>query len=446
MTIHTPAPDTAPRYTSYPTSPHFHAGVDGAMARHWMSAMADGEPISLYVHIPFCDRLCWFCACHTRHTRRYEPVATYLDTLVQEIALVGSALPAETRISSIHLGGGSPTMLIPSDLRRLLDAIRRAFTLLPDASVSIEIDPNDMDVARLDAMADLGVTRASLGVQDFEPNVQKAINRDQSFAQTRAVVDGLRSRGISAINLDLVYGLPHQTTENVKATVGRCLELRPERFAIFGYAHVPWFKKHQTMIDETWLPGPAARLEQAVQAGRLIRRHGYVPIGIDHFALPDDSLARAAGSGRLKRNFQGYTDDQCETLIGLGPSSISRYRTGYAQNSPAMGDYVRAVAAGSLPVCRGVAITQEDRVRGWVIERLMCDFGFSVAQLLALDPRIGTVLITQAEQIAKRPDAHLMREGDRFIIPEKSRGLTRLIAARFDAHLGHGSARHSAAV
>lgn len=444
MTVHSPLPDTAPRYTSYPTAPHFHAGVDATVAEAWMRGVPGGASISLYVHVPFCDRLCWFCACHTRHTLRYEPVAAYLETLYREISIVAALLPAGIRVSSVHFGGGSPTMLAAPDMLQLMAAIRGAFTLTPDTSVNIEIDPSDMDAARLDAMAEIGVTRASLGVQDFDPNVQNAINRHQSFELTRAVVDGLRTRGIAAINLDLVYGLPHQTAESVEATVLRCLELRPDRFAIFGYAHVPWFKKHQTKIEEAWLPGPAARIEQAARAARLITSDGYAAIGIDHFALPLDSLAKAAAAGRLQRNFQGYTDDECETLIGLGPSSISRFREGYAQSNPAMGEYVRAIAAGTLPVVRGKTISAEDRVRGWVIERLMCDFGFAVPDLLRLDLALGAMVLREAEELVS--GGQLVRRGDRYEIPGGLRARTRIVVAHFDTYLSHGAARHSLAV
>ncbi|MCX7304897.1 MAG: oxygen-independent coproporphyrinogen III oxidase [Hyphomicrobiales bacterium] len=444
MTVHVPSADTAPRYTSYPTAPHFHGGIDADAVQGWLRQVADSESVSLYVHIPFCDRLCWFCACHTRHTLRYEPVAAYLEKLHAEIAMIAALLPSGASISSIHFGGGSPTMLTPEDLIRLMHAIRGAFAVASDAAVSIEIDPNDMDEARLDAVAQVGATRASLGVQDFDPRVQRAINRVQSFEQTRLVVDGLRQRGVRAVNLDLVYGLPHQTIESMENTVARCLELRPDRFAIFGYAHVPWFKKHQTMIQETSLPGPAERLDQAARAAEIILEGGYAAVGIDHFALPGDSLARAAASGRLRRNFQGYTDDRSETLVGLGPSSISRYREGYAQNSPAMGDYTRAIAAGALPVARGIALNQEDRIRGWVIERLMCEFGFVTSELLRMDGSIGALVLREAEILVQ--SGQLRRQGERYLLAPAMRTRVRLVAAQFDSYLKRSAARHSLAV
>ncbi|MCV0397178.1 MAG: oxygen-independent coproporphyrinogen III oxidase [Rhizobiaceae bacterium] len=446
MSLHSPTSDTAPRYTSYPTAPHFHSGIDSATVSRWMGRVGSDEPISLYVHIPFCDKLCWFCACHTRHTLRYEPVADYLGLLRREIRLVADRLNGRGIVQSLHLGGGSPTMLRPDDIRRLAETLRGSFRFSGDAAFSVEIDPSDMDEDRLDGLASIGVTRASLGVQDFDPRVQRAINREQGFDLTRDMVEGLRARGIMAINLDLVYGLPHQTVDSVIATVDRCLELAPDRIALFGYAHVPWFKKHQSMIDEAWLPGPEARLELARRAAERIVGAGYIAVGIDHFGRPGDPLAMAMAERRLRRNFQGYTDDVCDTLIGLGPSSVSRYREGYAQNSPAMGHYVRAIEAQALPVCRGIALSTEDRIRGWLIERLMCDFGFSILDLLALDSDLGGTIVAEAEYVARHAPRELVLSGDRFQIPDSSRAYARSIAARFDTYLARGIARHSAAV
>jgi oxygen-independent coproporphyrinogen-3 oxidase len=438
--------DTAPRYTSYPTAPHFHAGVGAAQVQRWLGLVEPAEPLSLYLHIPFCDKLCWFCACHTRHTLRYEPVARYLDVLIEEIDLVSRILDGRGVVEAIHFGGGSPTMLKPTDLKRLDRALRQSFRISPTLSLAVEIDPSDMDEARLDALAEIGLTRASLGVQDFDPRVQDAINRYQSRDLTAGVIDGLRSRGIVAINLDLVYGLPHQSEEGIAETVSQCLEMAPDRIALFGYAHVPWFKKHQTMIDEAVLPSPKARIRQSQSAARQITRRGYMPIGIDHFALPDDSLSRAADRGSLRRNFQGYTDDACETLIGMGLSSVSRYRQGYAQSHPDMSSYVQAVAKGRLPSARGIELSHEDKVRAWIIERLMCDFKFSISELKASAPDLAPMLLSLADGIARDGSGHLARMEDSYVIPEEARSFARATAARFDAYITLGSARHSSAV
>ncbi|MGE0500554.1 MAG: oxygen-independent coproporphyrinogen III oxidase [Rhizobiaceae bacterium] len=436
--------ESVPRYTSYPTAPHFHAGIGDTTVREWLGAVEPCEPVSLYLHIPFCDRLCWFCACHTKQIRRYEPVAQFLVALRDEIELVAAARSG-LRVGAVHFGGGSPTMLRPDGLIDLDRSLRNAFDYSPGTSVCVEIDPNDMDEARLDALAAIGLTRASLGIQDFEPRVQAAINREQGFDVTSSVVEGLRRRGIGSVNFDLLYGLPHQTIESIAATVRLVLSLGPDRLALFGYAHVPWFKKHQTMIDEAWLPGAEDRLAQSLVAADMIRQAGYVQIGLDHFAKPCDSLAVAAARGRLRRNFQGYTDDACETLVGLGPSSVSRYAQGHAQNVHSTGEYRRLVAEGRLPVIRGVDLSADDRVRGWVIERLMCDFGFDAQEARTrFGPRADPILATAAT--LSEIERLLERRGERFIVPDAERVLVRTIAARFDAYLPGGAARHSVAV
>ncbi|MDX8451854.1 oxygen-independent coproporphyrinogen III oxidase [Mesorhizobium sp. VK9D] len=439
--------DNVPRYTSYPTAPHFHPGIDAVTVRGWMNALDADDEISLYLHIPYCDRLCWFCACHTKQTRHYAPVATFLRSLHKEIETVGGLVGGRGRVRAVHFGGGSPTMLKPDDILMLGRALRDRFVFLDDASLSVEIDPNDMDEGRLDAFAAIGMTRASLGVQDFDPNVQKAINREQSFALTKSVVEAVRARGVLSVNLDLLYGLPHQTCESVAATVAQALTLAPDRLALFGYAHVPWFKKHQTMIDEAWLPDSAARLAQSQLAARLIVDAGYEALGLDHFAKPEDTLAVAARSGKIRRNFQGYTEDQCETLIGLGPSSISRYRQGHAQNIVATGEYQKAVNSGELAIARGVEFSLDDLARGWVIERLMCNFTFSAVDLVERFGAVGQTLLCEASRMAISGAGQLLRlDGENFVVPEKSRPLVRTVAARFDKYLSNGTGRHSPAV
>ncbi|MER9295400.1 oxygen-independent coproporphyrinogen III oxidase [Mesorhizobium sp. M0621] len=439
--------ENVPRYTSYPTAPHFHAGVDAVVCRGWLEALEGGDEISLYLHIPYCDRLCWFCACHTKQTRDYEPVAAYLRSLYAEIATVGGLVAGKGRVRAVHFGGGSPTMLEPVDIMMLGTVLRDNFDFLGGATISVEVDPNDTDEARLDALAETGMTRASLGVQDFDPKVQKTINREQSFLQTKLVVDGVRSRGVESVNLDLLYGLPHQTRESVSSTVAQALTLEPNRIALFGYAHVPWFKKHQTMIDEAWLPGPEERFAQSQLAAHAILDQGYQAIGLDHFAKPGDALALAARAGTLHRNFQGYTDDCCETLIGLGPSSISQFRQGYVQNMAWTAEYGRMVADGGLAAVRGIALSDDDRLRGWIIERLMCDFAFSAIDLVERFGEAGQRLLLQSSSMALHDAVRLLElDGDRFVVPAESRPFVRSIAARFDKYFETGTARHSAAV
>lgn len=358
--------------------------------------------------------------------------------------MVGAHIDARAPVSAIHWGGGSPTMLRPGDLLALKAALGAAFALTPDCALGLEIDPNDMDDEKLDALAAAGLTRASLGIQDFDARVQRAINREQSFSTTARVVEGLRARGVGSVNFDLLYGLPHQTEESLVSTVDRALSLRPDRVALFGYAHVPWFKKHQTMIDEAALPGTAARVAQADAAMARMLAAGYRPVGIDHFALPGDGLAGAARDGRLRRNFQGYTDEPHETLIGLGPSAVSRYREGFAQAAVATGEYRRLVDKECLPAVRGIALSLDDHARGWVIERLMCDFGFSVSRLSALFGAAADPILRDAA-LAGQSVPGFVREGDRFAITREPRLLARIVAARFDAYARQGTARHSCA-
>lgn len=436
-----------PRYTSYPTAPHFNAAISATTYGSWLRALPKGASASLYVHIPYCDRLCWFCACHTKQTRKYDPIHSYLIALAGEIDAVASLCGSKLNISALHLGGGSPTMLKPEHILSLGRRLRDKFAFASDAEISVEMDPNDMDEARFDALASIGMTRASLGVQDFDERVQQAINREQTFEQTKAVVDAVRARGARSVNLDMLYGLPHQTLESIAATTDKLLSLQPDRIALFGYAHVPWLKKHQTMIDEALLPDASARLEQAEVASQRILAAGYEAVGMDHFALPSDSLAVAARSGTLRRNFQGYTTDQADALIGLGASSIGLLPQGYVQNMPATGEYERRVLAGGLATVRGFAISNADRMRAWVIERLMCDFSFSRCELLSLFGDGAHSVIVEAELLAANDrDGVFVRAGNRFVVTERGKPFVRSIAAAFDSYLGEGTARHSIAV
>lgn len=436
-----------PRYTSYPTAPHFHAGVTSADYAGWLGALPAGTDLSLYVHIPFCDRLCWFCGCHTKQVLRYDPIAAYLPAVQLEMEEVARRLDGRGGATALHLGGGSPSMLRPDDLIALAQRVRQLFRPRPDFEFSIEIDPNDMTEDRYDAFAAAGVSRISIGVQDFDPKVQQAINRLQSFEQTRAVVEGMRQRGVASVNLDVLYGLPHQTVGSVEATIEQALALAPDRLALFGYAHVPWMKTHQRMIDETLLPDAAERLRQSTAAAARIVAAGYVAIGLDHFARPTDRLAIAAAAGQLRRNFQGYTTDAAPALIGLGASSIGSLPQGYVQNVTATGEYIRAIKARGLATARGIALSSEDRMRGWVIERLMCDLNISIAELRhRFGAAAEAVLIEMAYAAQGDADGVVEFDGRRFAITEAGRPYVRSVAAAFDTYLGTGAGRHSVAV
>lgn len=437
----------APRYTSYPTAPHFHAGVGEDTYQQWLAGLPAGSTLSLYVHIPFCDRLCWFCACNTKQVRRYAPLERYLQSLHREIETVAGLIDGKARVAAVHFGGGSPTMLEPRDMIALDAQLRSRFRFMPNAEVSVEIDPNDMDEARFDALATIGMNRASLGVQDFDARVQKAINREQSFEATKAVVDAVRARGATSVNLDLLYGLPHQNEAGVASTVEQALTLGPDRIALFGYAHVPWMKKHQTMIDEAALPGPMERYRQFERAASVISAAGYHAIGLDHFAKPGDRMAIASREGWLRRNFQGYTCERAEALIGLGASAVGQLPQGYVQNAPASADYERRVAASGLAVVRGFELSGADRMRAWIIERLMCDLSFSRCDLLGRFGEAARTVIAEAEYLAAADrDGIFARRGNRYVVTARGRPFVRSIACAFDSYFGSGAGRHSAAV
>ncbi|MEZ5871210.1 MAG: oxygen-independent coproporphyrinogen III oxidase [Nitratireductor sp.] len=436
-----------PRYTSYPTAPHFHDGIDRHRYCRWLSQIREGEPVSLYIHVPFCDRLCWFCGCHTKHTLKYEPVEAYLRVVEREIDLVTAAIGKRVELRELHLGGGSPSLVRACDMASIAQRLCAAFDMSDQSRISVEIDPSDLDAGDCSGLEALGMNRASIGVQDFEPVVQKAINRIQTFEDTARVAEALRRAGARSLNMDALYGLPHQSVATVLKTLEQVVSLKPDRIALFGYAHVPWMKTHQRMIDEAALPGIEERFEQASEAGDFLVKCGYQRIGIDHFALPTDSLAIAATQGRLRRNFQGYTDDPCEVLLGLGGSSIGRLPQGHVQNITATGNYVAAVNKGELPIAKGIAFTDEDRTRARVIEMVMCNFAIDTAVLRKEFGVEAETVISEAGRLADEDrDGLLVKSGDNFVMPEASRPFARTVAAKFDTYLDSGKARHSSGV
>ncbi|MBD3837246.1 oxygen-independent coproporphyrinogen III oxidase [Brevundimonas sp.] len=369
----------APRYTSYPTAAQFTPDIDAATWRDWLAAAPTDAAISLYLHVPFCKRLCWYCGCNTRAMNRVAAMESYIDLLLAEADLVLSAIGRRVRVGSIHLGGGTPNMLPPEALERLFAGLAARFDLGDCFEIAAELDPEVLTEDWVRAAGRIGLTRASLGVQDLSPQVQAAVNRPESFETIRWAAGALREQGVVSLNLDLMYGLPLQTVEHVVTTLGQVTTLKPERIALFGYAHVPWMKPHQKLIRDADLPGAQARFVQSQAAARYLTGKGWRAIGLDHFALPHDSLAAAQRAGRLRRNFQGYTTDEAPALIGLGASSISHTPQGYVQNLTQEREWRAAVGRGRLPVARGVALTAPDRFIAELIERLMCDFAVDVA-------------------------------------------------------------------
>ena len=437
----------APRYTSYPTAVQFSGAVDAATHRDWLAGLSPDQAVSLYLHIPFCARLCWYCGCHTRATTRTEPVTEYVDRLLDELALLEAATPGRLRARDIHFGGGTPNMLSRDDLNRLFKAIRHVFRVSPGATVAAELDPAVLTRDWVRAAAFHGLSRASIGVQDLSPRVQAAVNRIEPFEVIERAVGWLREAGVLSVNLDLMYGLPRQTVADVNNTLDAVLTLKPERLALFGYAHVPWMKANQQLIQDSELPGPAERLDQSEFASERLQREGYVRIGLDHYALPDDELARALAEQRLHRNFQGYTTDANSVLLGVGVSSISRLPQGFVQNQGLERNWRDAILRGELPTARGVALTDDDRFRSEIIERLMCD--------LAVD--VDAIRARHADAIGEGPDLEeaflrlqpfiddglVVVDGARLTVTEAGRPLVRSMAAVFDAYLDPNAGRHS---
>ena len=437
---------SVPRYTSYPTAPHFSAAIGKNQARDWLAALSADASLSLYLHVPYCEAICNYCGCHTKAVRRAGPLDDYTETLLAEIALLAARTPAR-RVTHIHWGGGTPSLLGPDRLKRLADALATHFELGGIVEHAIELDPRTVDAPLAAGLAAMGVTRASLGVQDLNHHVQVAIGRVQPDGVVAAAVAHLRAVGIHAINLDLMYGLPEQTEADVERTARLAAALAPSRLAIFGYAHVPWFKVHQKRIDAAKLPGAAARMAQAEVARRVLCEAGYEIIGLDHFARPQDDMAIAQREGRLRRNFQGYTTDVADALLPMGVSSIGRLPQGFVANATDMGGWRRAVEAGELSINRGVAFTQQDLTRAAVIERLMCDFAVDYGALAEAMLGDAAALDDAAPLLEERAGEGIaVVEGRRVSVPEAARPFVRLVAAAFDAYLASQQARHSVAV
>ncbi len=442
-----------PRYTSYPTAPHFHTGIDGNVYAGWLRDLPEEADLSLYIHVPYCREICHYCGCNTKATHQDAPLFAYGETLLREIAMVGELIGTRRRVVHIHWGGGTPSMLPAKalvDIRQMLD---RYFAMAPTLEHAIELDPRLVSKPLAETLAKIGITRASLGVQDVDLQVQEAIGRVQSYECVQNASTWLREVGITSLNFDLMYGLPFQTDDTIRDTVAKTLALKPSRIALFGYAHVPWMKKHQRLIDENALPDAARRVELAAVAHQALTEGGYVAVGMDHFALPDDDMAVALKQGELHRNFQGYTTDTAEDLIGFGVSSIGHLQQGYAQNASDVGTWRREIEAGRLPIARGVALDTDDRARGKIIERLMTNYAVDLAPIAE---RYGLPLASFDESVAKLAelveDGLCDIDGSKIVLREAGYPYVRIAAAAFDTYLGKAptsaghAPRHSMAV
>lgn len=423
-----------PRYTSYPTAADFTGAVGESDAAHWAASVAPGKPLSVYLHIPFCETLCWYCGCATSAPNGYRRVGEYAARLKAEIDVWARALGDHGGIGHLHFGGGSPNALHTDDFNALIAALRGRIGIRPGAEIAVELDPRTMHDGQVEAFAAAGVTRASLGVQTLAPAVQTAVNRIQPPDMVAGLVASLKSASVAAINMDLMYGLPHQTTEDVVAAAQFAAEQGAARISVFGYAHLPWFAKHQKAIDEAALPDLMGRLEQAGAAADALVAAGYLPIGLDHYARADDALAVAYQEGRLRRNFQGYADDPCETLIGMGATSISQFREGFVQNLKDRKAWSETVAAGRLPLERGITLTPDDRLRARAIERLMCDLAVDAAEVCGEMDAPESSLDDALDRARALQTAGLCTvSGTRIDVPDAARLFLRTVAQCFDA-------------
>ncbi|KAA5604875.1 oxygen-independent coproporphyrinogen III oxidase [Roseospira marina] len=436
-----------PRYTSYPTAPHFSQEVGPETYARWLGELDPATPLSLYTHIAYCEEMCWFCGCHTKITKRYDPVADYLDALLTEIDMIAGLMPARMGFKFMHFGGGSPTVLKAEDFTRLIRHLRDRFEMLDGAEIAVEMDPRTATEDYVKAMAEVGVTRASIGVQDFEAQVQEAVHRVQPYELVAQVVEWLRKYGITDINMDLMYGLPFQTTESIQHTIDRALALKPRRVSYFGYAHVPWMRTHMKMIPEDALPSVPERWSQYLNGSARFAHNGYVTVGLDHFAAPDDELALALNKQALHRNFQGYTTDSAPALVAFGASGIGSLPQGYVGNQGEIGAYKRTVRAGTPPITRGLAISHDDKLRRAIIERLMCDLGVDLETVAAEYGAKASDFQKELDQLSDlEADGVVIRDGSRLRVTEMGRPLVRAVCAKFDQYLNVGEKRHSQAV
>jgi len=431
-----------PRYTSYPTAADFSACVTAKDHASWLGRLDAREDVSLYLHVPYCREICLYCGCNTKKAARDNVIDAYRRALEAEIEMVAGLLKETPGVARLHWGGGTPSILGPDGLRSVLTVLRRAFPFKPGFEHAIELDPRHVTKELADGLAELGITRASLGVQDVNPLVQAAIGRLQPLAMIESAVARVRAAGIGSLNFDLIYGLPLQTTESIRKTCAHVVAMEPDRIACFGYAHLPRLKANQRRIDETKLPSQDQRIEQADAMAEALVAAGYQRIGIDHFAKPGDELARAATSGRLHRNFQGYTDDASCVLLGLGASSISTFADGFVQNVSDVPRYVRAITSGALASARGCRIDENDRLRGLVIERLMCDFAVDLAAV-APDTDFSEELAMLAPM---RRDRLVAIDGNKVTMTEDGRAVVRVVAAVFDTYRRAQPAQFSKAV
>lgn len=421
----------APRYTSYPPATQFQPVTAGNRLLYLEDLKKTDQAVSVYVHIPFCRELCLYCGCHSIITKRAERVTTYLVALHREIALLREALGRKLPLAHLHFGGGSPSTLLPGQFGALMDELRRSFDFQDGAELAVELDPRTTSPALVGKMAAEGVNRVSLGVQDFNKQVQELIHRIQPYELVAEVMQTLRAQGITAINLDVMYGLPGQSPATVAETAQKVLTLNPTRISLFSYAHVPAMKPYQKKLETAGLPDDLTRLAEESAARRVFVEAGYEQIGIDHFAKPDDPLSLAMQAGQLQRNFQGYTDDPSPLMVGLGASSISDVGSAYVQNEPDLEAYQRRILAGELPIRRICPRSAEDNLRGAIISALMCNFAVDLEKFTDRPEQFAPALAALTPYVA---GGLVKRNGYRIEVDTTYRMAVRAVCTAFDSY------------
>jgi len=433
---------SGPRYTSYPTADRFVEAYGEGSLRHRLderAARGKGDPLSLYVHLPFCDTVCYYCGCNKVVTRDHGRSAKYINTLGTEMALVATTLAAEgrPRYSQLHWGGGTPTFLSREEMGTLMGLIDRSYERTPEAEMSLEVDPRRVEAGRMAYLAQLGFNRLSVGVQDFDARVQQAVHRIQTEEETRRVIDEARASGFRSVNLDLIYGLPLQTLDSFNTTLDKVLDISPDRIALYSYAHLPSVFMPQRRIREADLPAPETKLQILTLAIGRLTGAGYVYIGMDHFAKPGDELTIAQSQGRLQRNFQGYSTQAGSDMLGFGVSSIGRVGPSYYQNVKTLPGYYAAVEAGHLPVWRGIELTADDLVRRAVIQSLICNFRLSIESIeLSWLIDFRTYFAEEMRDLQRLADDGLVElQPDWIVVTPKGRLLVRVVCMVFDQYL-----------
>ncbi len=432
---------TAPRYTSYPTANHFSDGVSPDRYAGWLAAIPADQAVSLYLHVPFCKTMCTYCGCHTKIIPSYDPAADYVETMLKEIDLVAGHLGRAQPVAHVQWGGGTPTFLTTEDMTRIFTRLRERFAFREDVEIGVEIDPRTIAREKIEALAALGVNRISFGVQDFDPQVQEVINRVQPYEQVKEVTEWARAAGIEEINFDLMYGLPLQSEETIRTTMEQAASLNPMRLAVFGYAHVPWFAKHQEKLEQYPMPDPIERYHQFMILTDALAQHGYHPIGIDHFAKSDDPMFKAVNDGTLHRNFQGYTTDTADIMLSFGSTAISQLPQGFVQNSPLLKKYREMIGEGTLPIVRGIGVDEADLVRRGIIEHMMCHFETDYGVLSAAEQDDVAAKLAPFEA-----DGMIVRDGTNVRINDEAKIFTRLICTAFDSYFTPAPQKHARAV